>query len=358
MKRIAYLLSYDLSRNDGVVKKIRSQTEEWQKHGVEVRVFCMTHSISPVEFEVNQYLIDGAIFGRVRKQRELINDLEDFSPDVIYHRYEFWNATTIYLGKAFKVIAELNTDDLSEYKLKLKQEKTLKSLLRYFIVKLCRVNYLRSFKGGVGVTKEISELESYTKYCSKQVFIPNSIDLDRFKIIKKVNEEIPSRIGLFFIGSPNQSWHGIDIIQEWAEKLPQYDFHIVGSVAENSNNVFYHGYLKAEEYVKVLKKCHVCIGSLALFRNNLSEACPLKVREYIAYGYPTIIGYSDTAFIDQEKPNWLYEYNVGSNIRDLELFIEKNASFVIDKPSMTNISSDHVEEKRLNFMLRLIDEKN
>jgi hypothetical protein len=47
----------------------------------------------------------------------------------------------------------------------------------------------------------------------------------------------------------------------------------------------------------LVDKCHIGIGSLALFRNNMIEACTLKVREYWARGLPFVIGYDDTDLI-------------------------------------------------------------
>jgi hypothetical protein len=39
------------------------------------------------------------------------------------------------------------------------------------------------------------------------------------------------------------------------------------------------------------------IGTLAVHRKKLIEATPLKVRESLMRGFPTIIGYSDTDFL-------------------------------------------------------------
>lgn len=44
---------------------------------------------------------------------------------------------------------------------------------------------------------------------------------------------------------------------------------------------------------EVLSGCHLAIGSLALHRSGLREACVLKVQEYTARGLPFIIAYDD-----------------------------------------------------------------
>lgn len=50
-----------------------------------------------------------------------------------------------------------------------------------------------------------------------------------------------------------------------------------------------------------MRNCQVCIGTLALHRKNMTEASPLKTREYLAHGFPVIIGYKDTAFYNQNQ---------------------------------------------------------
>jgi hypothetical protein len=54
-----------------------------------------------------------------------------------------------------------------------------------------------------------------------------------------------------------------------------------------------HGVLYGSDLDKVLADCHLAIGSLALHRNGLREACMLKVREYTARGLPFVIAYDD-----------------------------------------------------------------
>jgi len=163
---------------------------------------------------------------------------------------------------------------------------------------------------------------------------------------------------LFFIGTPNQPWHGVDIIEKMANKLSQYDFHIVGIEGNNTNNLFWYGYLEKDKYIEILKICHICIGSLALFRNEMSEACPLKVREYLAYGYPIIIGYNDTAFINKNFPDWVKYIDTSTklDLEDINNFISKNSNFIVKPDYITSyLSSEILESKRLDFFKEVIN---
>jgi hypothetical protein len=54
-----------------------------------------------------------------------------------------------------------------------------------------------------------------------------------------------------------------------------------------------HGVLYGSDLDEVLADCHLAIGSLALHRKVLKEACALKVREYTARGLPFVMSHDD-----------------------------------------------------------------
>ena len=54
-----------------------------------------------------------------------------------------------------------------------------------------------------------------------------------------------------------------------------------------------YGYLPQERLFEMYQKMDIAIGTLALYRKKMKQASPLKVREYLAFGLPTIIGYDD-----------------------------------------------------------------
>jgi hypothetical protein len=43
-----------------------------------------------------------------------------------------------------------------------------------------------------------------------------------------------------------------------------------------------------------MQRATIAIGTLGLYRKKMDEACPLKVREYLAFGLPVLAGYEDT----------------------------------------------------------------
>jgi len=347
--KIAYLLRHNLSLNDGVTKKIFDQVNQWKNENHNVEIFCYT-SIQNNNFNAHTYNIKNSFKYKFLLHKTLIHDLKEYNPDIIYYRYSTYNYTLSYILKKYMIVVEINSDDLSESYLLLKRKKNLINYVRYYTFKLFRSMLLQKVKGMITVTKEISSLNQFTKYSKPITYIPNGIDLIKYQVIKE--NTLTNRIGLFFMGSPNQPWHGIDLIIKLSTYLPQYDFHIIGIHGENKNNLYWHGYLEESNYIKILKKCHICIGTLALYRKNMKEACPLKVREYLAYGYPTIINYKDTAFIENEPP---FLFNINNQEFNLTLsesinkFIIKYKDYKVSHVDIQNINIKNTEIKRLNF---------
>ena len=68
-------------------------------------------------------------------------------------------------------------------------------------------------------------------------------------------------------------------------------------------------------YEAILASSDVALGTLALHRKGMSEAAPLKVREYLLRGIPVVIGYDDPDLAD--RPWFVLQLpNTESNVRD------------------------------------------
>lgn len=350
--RIAYIIIHDITINDGITKKIAGQIQIWKKLGHEVEIFCSIDKRGNPAIPARQYEI-GSNFWRKHfaKDKRLLADINEYNPDIVYFRYNMWNTTLNHIFKKYRTVVEINSNDLGEYYLQFKERCELKTFRRFIANFLLRGLILNKMNGIITVTKELAECRHFTKYNKPITYIPNAVDLNEYQTIKNTKFK-DKRIGLFFMGSPNISWHGIDIIEQMADRLPEFDFHVVGIEGDNKHNLFYYGYLQRKKYVKVLKKCHICIGTLALSRKNMSEACPLKVREYIAYGYPVIIGYEDTAFIDKEKPGWVFTFNNDDiSLMRLKEFCHKYKDYIVDHESIGDLIGTNVfEAKRLLFL--------
>ena len=104
---------------------------------------------------------------------------------------------------------------------------------------------------------------------------------------------------LIFVGTPGMNWHGRDRIIALAALLTEFQFFLVGepeSLSHNISlpNVKYYDKLDQDQLDELIANCDAGFGTMALERKLMVEACPLKVRNYLALGVPVIINYWDT----------------------------------------------------------------
>lgn len=355
--KIAYFLSHDITRNDGVTLKISTQVEEWKALGHDVEVYCQIPNVGDSLLSANQYAIGSSyIKNRLTVNHSLVSDMKRFSPDVVYFRYDTFSASLREIFQSFSVVTEINTNDLHEYWGLFKKEKSVKSLMRFMAYFAFRDRVFKNVIGIVGVTQELVLNKNIAKYRKPTLAVSNSIDVNQYPRLK---DEKANSNGIFFIGTPNQPWHGVDLIEELAGKLKQYHFHVVGLEGNSTSNLSYHGYLGRKDYQAILRTCCICIGSLAMYRNEMYESNSLKVREYIAAGFPVLLGCPDSAFISLELPNWMKVIDTREelNVKDIEQFIESNRNIVVPEADKQPISSEYNERKRLMFIHDTLNSK-
>ncbi|WP_198264123.1 hypothetical protein [sulfur-oxidizing endosymbiont of Gigantopelta aegis] len=94
---------------------------------------------------------------------------------------------------------------------------------------------------------------------------------------------------------------------------------------------------------------NIAIGTLSLHKKNMKEASALKVREYVAYGLPVILGYIDS---DLDGCDFIlnvgnYERNIHDNLKKIKEFIRfwKDKEIKYDMKHMTCII------KRVNVLI-------
>ncbi len=99
------------------------------------------------------------------------------------------------------------------------------------------------------------------------------------------------------------AWAGVDKAIALAEAMPELDLHLVGAGVPDGPlpaNVRVYGRLPRDGYRDVLASADFGIGPLALHRKGMSEASPLKVREYLLHGLPVLTAHEDTDFLGEE----------------------------------------------------------
>ncbi|GGO18997.1 hypothetical protein GCM10008949_02850 [Deinococcus humi] len=358
--RIAYFLQLNMGPGTGVYRKVIAQATTWQQMGNTVAFYVATKSASLADdlqrtckilgIEVNCEIYAGKLpppfDGRLSSLSNLIKKLEILPPDIVYTRQDIYLPPLKRLLGHYKVVVEVNTNDLGELK--------NASRLFLFVYKLGRHILLGKASGIIYVSKEISNLPHYNLFKTPKLVIGNGIDL---AATRPLPPNADKAIRLVFIGQSGQSWHGIDKIIKLATLRSTWEFNLIGISKEEMPdgcppNVALHGVLSTNMYEPILQSSDCAIGSLALHRKDMKEASPLKVREYLGYGLPVIIGYEDTDLHSEENfilkiPNC--ESNVEESIHQIDNFIGNWKGIRVPRKSIESLDYNFKERKRLMF---------
>ncbi|MBE7175755.1 MAG: glycosyltransferase [Mucilaginibacter polytrichastri] len=360
--KIAYIIDWDLHDNSGVLNKIFDKIRRWQKSQHVVQLYVVSYrsknGIIPEDLQDITFIFERpelgflkfsvfkTYFGRNIGFKGVFSHLIAWRPDVVYYRQSFiWYPSVYKIIQNFPTILEANTHDIAEVRLRAKFiTRTIYLLQRNF--------FLRKIRGVIGVSHEITNL--YEHIIPRRITVSNGIDTSKFSYlnIKKGKTDI------VFVGTPNQAWHGVEKIEAIAQRLPDVYFHIVGPVPERDTfagltNVFFHGYLENVKLSQLYNAMDIGIGSLSLYKVNLNEASPLKVREYLANGLPVILGYTDT---DVDNLPYVlnignYENNVNDHLDEIAEFIKTWSGKKVKREELFDlIDVSKKEQRRLDFL--------
>ncbi|MEG2765167.1 MAG: hypothetical protein RR910_05355 [Acidaminococcaceae bacterium] len=358
--KIAYFLMGDYSKETGVVKKITSQINCWNKRGIKVKIFHLStngysifadmsieHEISNCE---NILFHSGYIYECIQK----------YNPDLVYMRYALFNAGLCRMLKKQIVVAEINSDDVAEYKIQ--KNDSLKRKVKYYYNLFTRKLFLRLLTGAVFVS---FELEQKMKLKISTIVIENGCG-ERCKLRNVVTKNIVPQ--LLFIGTPEQSWHGMDKLLKLAKRTKgKLEFHVIGidykSEYAELDNVKFYGWLNREKYQNIFDVCDVGVGALALHRKKMMESSSLKTREYLMNGLPIILGGEDTTLKKHNlQPQWVlnignYENNVKNTEAAILDFAKRMSGKRIVDTNLKYFDWEYLEDERLNYFKTLIEKK-
>ncbi len=309
--RIASVAYWDAFATDGVSRKLAGQVAAWRTLGAEARLFVL----SPRGRGVAAPVLDDVTYTfarpveRLTATRKLSGAVRRFAPDVVYLRYDLFvpPLTSSSFGKP-PLVVELNTLDRVE----LQGRSTRARVYNRFN----RSRTLGSADGVVGVTNELVRNSVEGRPDLRSLVVPNGVDPRSIPALPAPSNAQPR---LCFLGSPGMRWHGVDKIVDLARLRPSWQIDIIGFSrtdlgVDPPGNLTAHGYLGRDDYFDILASADAAIGTLALHRKGMSEACPLKIPEYLLAGIPTIIGYADTNFLDTDPWYLLRLPNTEDNV--------------------------------------------
>ena len=354
--RIAYVAHWAENARSGVTEKILTQVTHWRSAGNDVSVFLIVPN--RIRLDLLHYFGDTAeLFtaaydspiNRPLTTLAVAKAIRSWNPDIVYSRQMFYHPALHWLATKFPLVIEINTNDAHEAKLGTGLRSLFNKCSRNLVYSKCQ--------GMVCVTKELADCQEYAGFKKSRAIIANGIDLKSARPMPPTGNSVPT---LAFLGSSGQSWHGVDKVAWLAQQRPDWSFHVVGpGISElgrmPASNLTMHGYLEHSRYRQILAQSDVAIGTLALHRKGMNEACPLKVREYLAAGIPTIIGYDDTDFPD-EVPFILRLPNVEKNIdlRRVEQFVGQWQNERIDLEDIAHLDISAKEIARLQFLQSIL----
>lgn len=365
-RRVAYVYSSPKGIGGGVSKKIAGQSQIWQSEGVDTQCFILSprtqhseeesHGLFSKVFPVNLPLLSRhRHLHRFLPFPDLAEQISHFDPDLIYLRYECFKPFMLSLfSLKIPIVLELNTIDTVEYQL-LSKESLFHFALSYYN-KFTRSIIFRRVRKIVSVTHEIKDHPSVKSFHKPTGVYPNSINvtsLPRLKIGSRNEKPV-----ILFMATSFYPWHGLDELISFAKETPELNFKVIGNTETTSNipaNLTFTGFLHGEALDKEVVSCDIAFASLSLYKNGLNEACTLKMRDYIRYGFPIVTTHKDRA-LDGYKHHLQLPNRANSLLMHKEIVVDfcyDKARIICDDESRLDpISSEIIESKRVQFCLQ------
>jgi len=154
--------------------------------------------------------------------------------------------------------------------------------------------------GLVAVTEEVAAHQRDRGALPASSFLyPNGIAYDTLPSDRPRLHKVTPR--MLFVASRFVEWHGLDLLVD-AARRSHADFRvdIVGELSQAQREALaadarfvVHGSLPIAEVESIAARCGLGLGSFALFRKDMYQACTLKVREYLLAGLPVFAGHAD-----------------------------------------------------------------
>lgn len=254
----------------GVLKKISGQIETWRSCNYKVTLVTDIATKSTIRKYITRYFILFKYF-ILRKNCD----------SAIYMRQTPQLPLYASILKCKNFSCEVNAD--------IKTESSNYSTIRKTFALLFPQNIHNISSSTFYVSLELAQRMHQSR--GPAYIFPNSLRT------APADHVLPRRNNVIFVGTPEYAWQGFDLFLLISQAMPAYQFHVIGTDSgPTSNNLKYHGALLGGEYKKVMSEMDFAIGTLAFHRAGIIEGSPLKVRDYVEFNLPFVIGYTDSDF--------------------------------------------------------------
>ncbi len=309
--RVAHLTFLD---EVGVTRKLREEAAAARALGLPIDFYMIAPGLEDSDDGVIRCRrqAGGGRAGRSRFLADLVRREDLVSPYIDPAAYErivirfskvFLSQGVTYSRHGARIVTEHHTDEMAE----LLQRRSLgRRVLAAVSLRRSRAA-LRRVAGLVAVTGEILGKELAKSGRKPGYVFPNGIgNVNPSGVRRSLSPGEPLRLA--FAAADFQPWQGLDrllaglaaycgtrpIELDVAGRLdPGQEASIASLPPGGRVAVRALGLIPVDEARALIDRAHLGIAGLALFRNGLREACPLKVREYAAQGLPFAYAFDD-----------------------------------------------------------------
>lgn len=199
-----------------------------------------------------------------------------------------------------KIIIEIPTPFFSHFKI----HKSFANIINYYLI--APLNFILCTR----IKKYANENGFLKIFNFKSDLVGNGIGSDSVKIKNKDNV-IEDKVNFVFVAT-FAPWHGAEKLINFLRTYPQYRdnvvFHLVGDGVSVSSlkrlitfyglesSFIFYGMLNRIELIDVYNNCQCAISSLSWDLIGVTEASPIKAREYLMAGLPFIYSTADPDF--------------------------------------------------------------
>ncbi|TAG07409.1 MAG: hypothetical protein EAZ44_00470 [Cytophagia bacterium] len=291
-----------------------------------------------------------------KKVKEVI---ENMQYDFIFFRYDFADIHFLRFVKKFgqKIFIEYNSIPEKEFK---KQSiYSHRDTYRYYCESFFSKKVIRKVQGVVGVTDEITNHQKNKQRQKIAYTLSNGIDVETFPL-KQYLKYDGTILNLLILTGYVSDRHGVDRILKSIQKYQgktTINFYIIGKVNQSDkilskdldidNQVFFIDFLEKEKITNLFNQIHLGVGSMALFKADMKEASPLKVRDFLSRGVPFFYAYEDTDLNKYpEMSNYFLKFQNDDSLINMQKVIDFFEPILKDEK--------HIEKIR-NYALTTVD---
>lgn len=142
--------------------------------------------------------------------------------------------------------------------------------------------------------------------------------------------------------------HGLDLlIESIIRNNDDFLLHLVGNVPDSHKKriasdprVILHGTEQHDQIREIAESCWAGLSSFALYRNNMHQACTLKVRQYLMMGLPVYASYQEV--LGEDFP---YYFTTTGNIGDILQSLKRDA--LPDRETVANAAKPEIQKTSL-----------